>query len=66
MTESQWGALTLLVIGAPVTAIFLANFDMPGNAALPGRLKSPVSYWGNVALFGGTAFVGLYGLAVGF
>lgn len=66
MTDAQWNAVFLIVTGATVTLVFLANYNMPGNALLPGRTAKPISYWGNIIFFGGFALFGLYGLIVGF
>ena len=65
MTDAQSIGLSLLLIGGLVLLVFLANYNMPGNGALPGRRTNPVGYWGNVAFFAGMAVLGLYGLVIG-
>jgi len=66
MNEAQWSAITLIVIGVGVTTVFLADYNGPGNLAIPARTTKPVAYWGNVVFFAATALFGVYGLLVGF
>ena len=66
MTEAQASAIFLLVLGVSMVSIFLANYNLSGNAVLPGRLTKPVAYWGNIIFFGGFGLFGAYGLLIGF
>lgn len=65
MSDAQWSAVFLIVTGAVVTLVFLANYNLPGNALLPGRTERPISYWGTIVFSVSFALFGLYGLVIG-
>ncbi|EQB07399.1 hypothetical protein L288_09850 [Sphingobium quisquiliarum P25] len=66
MTNAQWTGTGLFVCCGLLVLVFAADYNLPGNAVIPGRIVKPFAYWGNVAFFGGFALFGLYGATIGF
>ncbi len=64
MTERAWTAITLVLLGGALTSVYLLQYNLPGNAAIPGRVANPIGYWGAILFFGGLGLFGLYWLAV--
>ncbi|MES2755429.1 MAG: hypothetical protein V4659_12275 [Pseudomonadota bacterium] len=64
MTEKAWIALNLTLMGGGLTSVYLSTYNLSGNAAIPNRIKSAISYWGATLFFGGFGLFGLPWLAV--
>jgi hypothetical protein len=64
VSDKAWTALTLVLMGGALVLVYLSQYNLPGNAAIPGRIANPIGYWGAILFFGSFALLGAYWLAV--